>query len=144
MFVYYVQQNRVIDINGPEFQPFVRLVRLLPQEILALTIEKPSHNPSLNQKQNKIPETASMEKQSKQKPSPHQKTPVSRSRGLIQRRIPRTVKETQQILRLLNQSNARDELEDEAARTAAFFQNSPCRAANRKLNEVIHVVYSFR
>lgn len=53
------------------------------------------------------------------------------------RRRHRTVRDTQQMLSVLNRPNDREEFEDEAASTAAFFQNSPSRTARKLLNEVI-------
>lgn len=55
---------------------------------------------------------------------------------LSNQRQPRTVKETQQLLSFLNRSKDCEVFEDEAASTAAFFQNSPSGTAKKLLSEV--------
>ena len=49
---------------------------------------------------------------------------------------PRTVRETQNMLRILNHSNKADSGENEAESTAAFFQNSPGRRALKQIEQV--------
>lgn len=50
---------------------------------------------------------------------------------------PRTVRDTQKMLAVLNEPGKSQELEDEAASTAAFFQSSPSRKSSRQLRDVV-------
>ena len=61
----------------------------------------------------------------------------NRGRSSFSRHHPRTVRETQQMLRILNQSKENEEVEDEAVSTACFFKKlSPCRGATNQRSEV--------
>lgn len=130
-----------VDIFGPEFQPYVRLVRLLPEEILSLTLKKTAKKVNVRRRNTASSNLA------KQTPPKLKTTKAKRLQSLtveendvIRRKTnrcqPRTVRETQKMLSLLQQPIELQEMEDEAASTAAFFQNSPCRAAMKQLNEV--------
>lgn len=118
-------------------------MRLLPEEILSLT-ERKTEKPIRRSPRKSIPvrnyvETTKNQRQ--KKPEPVAKTHLedvggNRSRKLSNRRRPRTVRETQQMLSILNHSNNCEELEDEAISTAAFFGHSPNRSAMKLLDDV--------
>lgn len=130
---------------GPEFQPRVRLTRLLPGDILALTERKQvednnSKSTHLSSKRRKHEDSRTEVKKSPDQTrlsDPKLQETRDDVCSLPQRRVPRTVKETQQILRILNQPNEHEEMEDEAASTAAFFQHLPGKQAMKQLNEVM-------
>ncbi|XP_059352530.1 uncharacterized protein LOC130700324 isoform X1 [Daphnia carinata] len=140
-------QVKEVDIFGPEFQPTVRLVRLLPEEILSLT-EKENKNFMKNSSLKSIPLS-----KSKETTNGHKKKKVkqavqinlvdlnsSRSRRSSNRHHPHTVRETQKILSVLNRSKNGEELEDEAMSTAAFFGHSPNRPAMKLLDEAVETL----
>lgn len=146
-----MKQDEAVDIYGPEFQPVVRLVRLLPEEILSLTMrnnvevtdKQPKRRIMPNRRKptnsQKLKKSPKLEKSPKKRRVTKPKTGdenVNRGRKLPNQHHPRTVRETQQLLRVLNQSKENEEGGDEAASTAAFFQYSPCRGATKQLNDV--------
>ena len=73
----------------------------------------------------------------KKNPKPKQpaKAPATDSVKPFTGGRPRTVRETQNMLRVLNRPKA-DNIEDEAESTAAFFQNTPGRRALKQIAEV--------
>lgn len=140
-------QVEEVDIFGPEFQPTVHLVRLLPEEILSLT-EKEDQNLGKNSPLKSIPLS-----KNKKATNGHKKKKVkqvvqinlvdlnsSRSRRSSNRHRPHTVRETQKILSVLNRSKTEEELEDEAMSTAAFFGHSPNRPAMKLLDEAVETL----
>ena len=118
------------------------MVRLLPEEILSLTEKKPE---KLVDSLKKSCENVKRKKDSnvrKNKGQEVQPNPLNTDlcRKSSKRARPRTVRETQKLLSVLNRSKDCEEFEDEAASTAAFFKNSPSRTAIHLLNVVIFIL----
>jgi len=108
-----------INIWAPEFQPYVLLRRLLPEDFLAIcNQEEPRANDDKDQRQT-----------SKRSSRVVKKTPKKKTvaKSPLHRRA-RTVKETQQMLRTLHSDKAAENFEDEAAATEGYFQTSPSKA----------------
>ncbi|XP_046455824.1 uncharacterized protein LOC124203192 isoform X3 [Daphnia pulex] len=131
-----------IDIFGPEFQPVVVMVRLLPEQILSLTekkCEKLAETPKKKSADPKRKKHPDIKRNARQKAKLNQENTDLCCR-LSNQRQPRTVKETQQLLSFLNRSKDCEVFEDEAASTAAFFQNSPSRTDKKLLSEAAELL----
>lgn len=114
------------------------MVRLLPQQILSLTekkSEKPEKTPKKKSADPKREKHPDIRRNARQKAQPNPGN-TALCYGLSNQRKPRTVRDTQQLLSVLNQSRDCEVFEDEAASTAAFFQNSPSRKSMKFLSEV--------
>jgi len=143
------KENAVpIDIWAPEFQPYVLLRRLLPEELLAICNQQEAEvSDEKNRRQTakrsrfvkKTPAKKSPAKKSPAKKSPAKKTSAKKTSAKktplkktsdpspLYRRT-RTVKETQQMLQMLHSDKATDDFVDEAAATEGYFQTSPSKA----------------
>lgn len=115
----------LIDIWAPEFQPYVLLRRLLPEDLLAIcNQEEPKTSSKKNRKQ-------TAERSRTVKKTPEKKATVKKipeKKATVKSRRTRTIKETQQMLRILHNNEAADSIEDEAAATEGYFQKSPSKA----------------
>lgn len=129
----------------------MRLVRLLPEEILSITcspkkspVKTPQKDPPASQRDSssrkrKSPPDCKVKTPAKAKP---EKSPwkmrVSPLRGGL-----RTVKGTQKILEALQNPTSLNEIEDEATSTGAFFKNS-CANALENLHEVTDLLFNLK
>lgn len=127
-----------INIYGPEFQPVVVLRRLNIEEITRLTATIPDVDKKIDSRA-KSPKRLKQKILSKpkknSKPKKPAKAPAADSVKPFTGGRPRTVRETQNMLRVLNRPKA-ENIEDEAESTAAFFQNTPGRRALKQIAEV--------
>ena len=123
------KQVPVFDIFGPQFQPVVRLVRLLPEEILHLTgtanlvtVKSPPADDRRSPRQ-------TLSRKRKSPASPQKKSPTKKKSPLVaktlsRRTMTRTVRDTQKILETLKKTTVSNEAEDDVTSTGAFFKNS--------------------
>lgn len=122
----------------------MKLRRLLPEEILRLTRCSPKEGgggvepPVVNSKASHASGRRHKNRESSRGTSPDKKKLVtSEIDGAVPLRRPRTIKETQQVLRVLHRKKATD-FQDEAESTAAFFHNSPSSKLVQQLTSVFY------
>ena len=115
--------------------------RLNLDEIASLTARKPEVDKIISSKVRSSRQRHTQQASAKPRKSPNHKVSVKpKNSADLQKplnvRQPRTVRETQNMLRILNQSAKAENEEDEAQSTAAFFQNSPGRSALKQIEQV--------
>ena len=114
------------------------MVRLLPEQILSLTekkCEKLAETPPQESTDPKRKKHSDIRRNARKQAKSNLENTDLCCR-LSNQRQPRTVKETQQLLSFLDRSKDCEVFEDEAASTAAFFQNSPSRPSMKLLSKV--------
>jgi hypothetical protein len=118
----------------------VVLHRLNLEEIKLFTASKPDVDKKIDSRA-KSPKRQKQKTLSKpkknSKPKQPAKAPATDTFKPFTGGRPKTVRETQNMLRVLNRSTKADNIEDEAESTAAFFQNTPGRRALKQIAEVL-------